>query len=265
MSADYKFVDENIEYSGIKQTNVRIGQKISVTAYNPDEEGNIVSTRPIINAIDIDWNNATAVELEKPIKTTGDLIREIISAKLAIQGIRIPTSIYDLVEGANLVTFDNIEALKDQLAGKSAYEIAKQIAEDSHAYFPYQNESEWIASLKGSKGDPGEDGQSAYQIAKKYNPNIGTEQDWINSLKGASAYQIAIQTYEALGLEFPYANEREWIIAITENSDVESIVEEKVNEKLSEKQDKLIAGEGIQINNNVISASANTWINVNAN
>lgn len=268
--SDYKYVDEDVEFSGIKNTNVRVGQKISAAAYNVDEEGNIISTRPIINAIDIDWNNANAEELEKPIKTSGDLINEIIKTKKSITNLQIPKSIYDLVGGTRVLTIDNFENIKEELTGKSAYQIAKDYAEENGIYFPYQNENEWIVSLKGQKGDKGDNGTpglSAYQIAKIYNPSIGSESDWVNSLKGASAFQIAAQTYAALGQEFPYQNEFEWMQAIiNHDEDLEPIIEEKVNEKLSTKQDKLTAGDGIIIsNNNVISSPVTTWINVNDN
>lgn len=266
--SDYKYIDEDVEFSGIKNTNVRVGQKIGAAKYVVDEEGNIISSRPVINAIDIDWNNANAEELEKPIKTSADLINEIIKTKRSIANISIPKSIYDLAGGTRVLTIDNFEDIKDELVGKSAFDIAKETAEQTGIYFPYQTEAEWISSLKGPKGDRGNDGTpgaSAYQIAKLQNPNIGTESEWIASLKGASAFQIAQQTYESLGQDFPYSNEVEWMTAIISHSeDIEPIIEEKVNTKLASKQDKLTAGEGINIDsNNVISTTVSTWININ--
>lgn len=266
--SDYKYIDENIEFSGIKNANVRVGQKIAASKYVVDEEGNIISSRPVINAIDIDWNNANAEELEKPIKTSADLINEIIKTKQSIANIQVPKSIYDLAGGTRVLTIDNFEDIKDELVGKSAFDIAKETAESAGIYFPYQTEAEWISSLKGPKGDRGNDGTpgaSAYQLAKLQNPNIGSESEWLASLKGASAFQIAQQTYASLGQEFPYSNEVEWMTAIINHSeDLEPIIEEKVNTKLASKQDKLTAGDGINIDsNNVISATVNTWINVN--
>lgn len=265
--SDYKYIDGDVEFTGIKNTNVRVGQKISAAAYGVDENGNITSNRPIINAIDIDWNNANADELEKPIKTTADLINEIVRTKRSINNIQIPKSIYDLSGGTRVLTIDNFENIREELTGKSAYQIAKETAEAAGIYFPYQNESEWISSLKGQKGDKGDNGSpglSAYQIAKIYDSNIGTESEWIESLKGASAFQIAARTYAALGKEFPYSNEFEWMQAIVSNGEnIESTIEEKINEKLTNKQDKLTAGEGINIKDNVISTPVTTWINVN--
>ena len=157
--SDYKYVDDNIEYNGIKQTNVRVGQKISVTAYTVDEEGNILPTRPVINAIDIDWNNATAAEFEKPIKTTGDLLREIIKNRNLVESIHVPKSIYDLEGGTKVLTTDNFETIKDQLTGKSAYDIAKETAEAAGVPFPYTTEEQWVASLKGERGPAGAAGR----------------------------------------------------------------------------------------------------------
>ena len=72
-------------------------------------------------------------------------------------------------------------------------------------------EQEWLESLKGAKGDTGAqgekgetgaqgekgetgaqgtDGLSAYQVALA-NGFVGTEEQWLESLKGMSAYQIA--------------------------------------------------------------------------
>lgn len=80
--------------------------------------------------------------------------------------------------------------------GKSAYEIAKELNPE------ITSESAWISSLKGETGDrgpagpegpqgsagadgkPGDDGASAYEIAKRLDPTIGTETEWIESLKG---------------------------------------------------------------------------------
>ena len=50
--------------------------------------------------------------------------------------------------------------------------------------------SEWIASLKGEKGDTGErgiQGKSAYELAID-NGFEGTEEEWLESLKQMSSY-----------------------------------------------------------------------------
>ena len=85
--------------------------------------------------------------------------------------------------------------------GKSAYEIAKELDPS------IGSKEDWIKSLKGPKGDPGERGQdgnpglpgergergipgergeSAYEIAKKKNPALTSEELFIEYLKGAS-------------------------------------------------------------------------------
>lgn len=85
--------------------------------------------------------------------------------------------------------------------GKSAYEIAKELDPS------IGSKEDWIKSLKGPKGDPGERGQdgnpglpgergergipgergeSAYEIAKKKNPYLTSEELFIEYLKGAS-------------------------------------------------------------------------------
>ena len=264
--AEYKYTDENIEYTGIKNAQIRTGQKIAATAYNVDADGNIISTKPVINAIDIDWNNATGAGLEHTIKTTGDLFREIINTKNAINNIHVPTSIYELAGGTQVLTTENFETIKDQLVGKSAYQIAKDTAEAAGINFPYTTEASWIASLKGERGNPGAPGSaglSAFEIAKIYNPDLVNEEEWLASLQGASAYQIAARTYAALGKEFPYTNEVEWMTAIIQQNDnIDALIEEKVGNRFDEKQDKLIAGDGIKIEDNTISTTVNTWINI---
>lgn len=57
--------------------------------------------------------------------------------------------------------------------------------------------TQWLASLKGNKGDKGNDGTSAYQLAVSLG-FVGTPTQWIESLKGEkgdpgdSAYQVAL-------------------------------------------------------------------------
>lgn len=88
--------------------------------------------------------------------------------------------------------------------GKSAYEIAKELDPS------IGSKEDWIKSLKGPKGDPGERGQdgnpglpgergergipgekgeSAYEIARKKNPSLTSEDLFIEYLKGASGPQ----------------------------------------------------------------------------
>lgn len=80
MPEKFKYKDENVEFSNIKNTNIRIGQKISRSGYTEDENGNIVNM-PVINAIDIDWNNAKINNVNKTISTTADLLNVISDIK----------------------------------------------------------------------------------------------------------------------------------------------------------------------------------------
>ena len=239
---DYKYIDENVEFSGIKNPQIRTGQKIAASSYSVDENGNIISNRPIINAIDIDWNNASSEDLDSVIKKTSDLIKILINIKNKVNSIKVPTSIYELAGGTTVLTTENFETIKEQLIGKSAYQIAKETAEEAGIEFPYSNERSWVASLKGDRGStgaPGSDGLSAYQIAKIYDSNIGTESEWIASLQGVSAFQIAARTYAMLGKEFPYSNEVEWMEALSQqNENIETLINENVIEKISELEKK---------------------------
>ena len=54
--ADY--IDNNVIFTNIDQVSIITGQKIAGGLYKYDEKGNIKAPRPIINSIDIDWNNA---------------------------------------------------------------------------------------------------------------------------------------------------------------------------------------------------------------
>lgn len=95
MSDNYKLKEGNVEFSGIKNTNVRVGQKIGAAKYIVDDEGNIISSRPIINAIDIDWNNAKLGDSEQSISSTSDLLNFISDIKQNGGGDGNSIPIYD--------------------------------------------------------------------------------------------------------------------------------------------------------------------------
>jgi len=198
------YSNKNIDFTGIKQPILLVGGKIGIDKYNVDENGNIVQNVPLINAIDIDWNNAKAEGIE-PISKTEDLINLIKSIKNSI-----PSNIYDLSGSNNLLTQQDVEALKPELTGKSAYELAKETYEKlNNTPFPYQTVDSWVASLKGDQGlrgfpgANGQDGKSAYDIAKEY--------------------------YQNNNLEFPYQNQNEWILDIISGNNTK----EYTNEELS--------------------------------
>lgn len=60
--------------------------------------------------------------------------------------------------------------------GKSAYELAVENGFKG-------TEQQWLGSLKGEKGETGNDGKSSYQLAIA-NGYEGTEKQWLASLKG---------------------------------------------------------------------------------
>ena len=98
--------------------------------------------------------------------------------------------------------------------GLSAYDVAVAVGFTG-------TEEEWLASLKGAKGDPGETGAtglSAYEVAVA-GGYTGTEAEWLASLKGAkgdpgdvgasglSAYEIAVAGGYA-------GTEEEWLASL---------------------------------------------------
>ena len=191
----------NVTYSNIDQILMTTGQKIAGGQYKYDEAGNIKGPRPIINAIDIDWNNAS---IEGTIiNSTGDLINVLHTNKKNIEEAKqsIPKRTSDLLDGYDILTRSSFESIKDELTGKSAYDIAKDTALILGNPFPYDNEQEWVLSLKGEKGNA-----------------------------GSSAYEIAKQTYQILNKPFPYANETEWMTDIIDDKEAKDYTDQKISE-----------------------------------
>ena len=301
--------ESNVKFSNINQTQIVTNSKIGAAPYIIDDNGNITYNAPVINAIDIDWNNVIANDITTPIKTTADLISVISTNKVNIrlnnEGIgrlrstvldltntvnslienqgspeefqtlksqllealsdietletsvnslqnsntdvnntlvrlsesitsinnSIPRYVSDLQDGYDVLRRSSFESIKDELKGETAFEIAKKIAQENGEQFNYSNEREWIASLKGEKGNT-----------------------------GASAYEIAKQTALILGKPFPYNNEAEWIESITNATEAKNYTDTRITEIINDLT--LTAGNGITIENNVINATANTWINL---
>lgn len=297
--------ESNVKFSNINNVQLITNNKIAAAPYTLDVDGNITHNVPIINAIDIDWNDVISNEIEEPIKTTTDLIKvisnnksdiklnlnyinqirsqiELINSSLenleeeignsaeiqylsrqidaiidnlqnlesdnslintrlidlsssisnlnnTINNMHIPKFISDLNDGYDVLRRSNFETIKDELKGESAFEAAKRIAEEDHTVFNYSTDREWIASLKGERG-----------------------------ANGASAYDIARQTAILLGRDFPYSSEVEWIDSMTDMAEAKRYTDEKIAEINNTLQ--LTAGEGITIENNVIKATANTWL-----
>lgn len=81
---------------------------------------------------------------------------------------------------------DGVDGI-DGTDGKSAFETWQELPGNEG-----KTEVEFLLSLKGTDGTNGTDGESAYEIAKTADPSIGTEAEWLASLKGDSAYQVAV-------------------------------------------------------------------------
>ena len=92
-----KYTDNDVSFSGIRKPVVFTGSKMGVNPdnYQTDEEGNIIG-KPgsIIDAINIDWNNAT-IDNIGPIKTTGDLINAIANKGSGAGGDPNSIPLYD--------------------------------------------------------------------------------------------------------------------------------------------------------------------------
>lgn len=215
---------DDTQFSKIQQVNFTTSGKISSDKYVIDENNNIVFNDPIINAIDIDWNNAKHPKIDKTINTSGDLINVIgnLSSSVGdineiVNNLEIPKSVYDLNDSSSLLTIADIESLKPQLTGKSAYELARDSYEATYGVgsFPYRTVESWVASLKGEQGQrgfPGINGKSAYDSAQTY--------------------------YQTNNIEFPYQNEYEWIQDIINGNETKAYTDEKtaqLNELLSQK------------------------------
>lgn len=272
----YTYTSGSVTFSEIIEPNLMTGQMIKNRNYVKDGD-KISYVIPIINAIDIDWNKAYLANVGAYISNSTDLLNIIDNLGLSsdtLEEIRqiidekMPVNLSDLVNDVGYVTKDEISSYSvtyiselindagyitssvlntilkpyitedeilenENLHGKSAYQIAWDTAIKNMEAWPYKNESEWLESLRGLDGAPGANGKSAYQIA------------W--------------ETARNKGEEFPYANEQEWASALNNVLDLNDTIEE-IQQTITEKQDKLTAGEGIDITNNVISSTLGEWL-----
>ena len=240
-------------FTNINSAAIKMGGKVTNQDY-VSKDGVISYTYPVINAIDIDWNEAYLANHGAYIRHSGDLLDFIDNLKTAgvdkneiIQIINdtIPDSLsyfnndVGYITAAalrNYVTEDDIRN-NESLRGLSAYQIAQQVYEQNGRVFPYANEEEWIESLHGKDGSGDGGSQSISYISELINDvgyitagalrNYVTEDDIRNNdtLRGLSAYQIAQQVYEQNGRVFPYANEEEWLESLRGDSiDVDDIL-----------------------------------------
>jgi len=119
----YSYIDNGIEFSDIIEPNLMTGQMIKNRNYVKDD--NIISyTNPVINAIDINWNNAYLSSIGKHINTTGDVLSEVDAANTRISYIEnlietgqiSPGGIdIDKAAGIPIYSKDYIEELGDNL------------------------------------------------------------------------------------------------------------------------------------------------------
>ena len=76
----------NVTFKKIQNPQFNTSGKISSDKYVIDDQNNIIFNDPIINAIDIDWNNAEIEGVIGPINHTADLINEIGNIKETLNG-----------------------------------------------------------------------------------------------------------------------------------------------------------------------------------
>ncbi len=99
-----------------------------------------------------------------------------------VQGAEI--SYYEL-RSLIIQELQEVEELFEQLSDKmqSEYVSSGELSQAVNTAMEQAKESGEFDGEKGDKGDPGEDGKSAYEVAKE-NGFEGTEEEWIESLKG---------------------------------------------------------------------------------
>lgn len=72
-----KYESEGVVFNDVIAGIHTGGQKITGYEYTYDENGNIIEPQPIVNSIDIDWNNAQVPGLENSIDSTAALLKVI--------------------------------------------------------------------------------------------------------------------------------------------------------------------------------------------
>ena len=238
----------NITYNSINKNLLSVGAKITATPYIINDNDEIVFHLPIINAIDIDWNNAYLPSLNTYIKTTEDLLHQLEVIYGSINNIDLSNYVTnDVLESkgyltealANVLyapksvenditqiygyldTKANVDSIPKNISDLGGYSsLATQVWVNNQlryysrsAYDVYVDnggtlsQSEWLASLHGRDGI---DGKSAYQIYLQYGGTL-SETNWLNSLKGTdgwSAYQIAKANDSSIGTQ------EEWIASL---------------------------------------------------
>ena len=176
-------VQNGITFNNVKTVGVKMSQwpVILKNQQGPDVDGGI------INAVDIDWNGAYLESLNVYINTTGELLSQInlihqtlendissinttLNSKANISDI--PSSIFEL---NGIESFAQTSWVLSQLQtySRSAYDVYVENGGNL-------SQADWLLSLHGENG---QNGKSAYEIARQYN-YYSNEQEWLLSLKG---------------------------------------------------------------------------------
>lgn len=178
---ELKYSDNGINFQSVKlpQTLFKEGPLGIVPSNTGDNsEGSkgityngeeITSVTPFINAVDIDWNDAQVNG--ESLKTTGQLLN-IISSK-------VDENSFKTINGEPIIGEGDI-----LINGGSGNQ-----------------------GPQGEQGEQGEQGKSAYEIAVE-NGFSGTQSEWLEALKGDSAYEIYKNNVEA---EETILNKEEWL------------------------------------------------------
>ena len=230
------YQNSNILYTNVTRPSFTTSGRIAKGAYTLDSSGNVIGTAgPVINAIDIDWNGAYLESLDTYINSTSDLFSQLNHIYQSIANISDNIDLSEYLKTDDLTSELLEEKLNDIFAAKSVEESIAALEENlgnkanlsdltvskiqgidafattvwvnnqlrnysRSAYDVYVenggtlSRSEWLASLKGTDGV---DGKSAYEIAKQFDPYIGSEYEWIQSLQGHNGYSAYELAYNA--------------------------------------------------------------------
>ncbi len=71
------FTSNGVTFNNVKAGINTGGQKITKAPYKYDNDGNIIAPQSVINAIDIDWNQAQIPGIDEPIENTGALLAKV--------------------------------------------------------------------------------------------------------------------------------------------------------------------------------------------
>lgn len=123
---------DQYESDGVIFSNVKAGiltdQKITKTRYIYDDDGKIIGHNPVINSIDIDWNNAQVPGIENNIESTAKLLKIIGALNNAVK------------EWNN--TFDTkVQEIIDEVGPKEKYKHVILTQEEYEALEEYEEDA----------------------------------------------------------------------------------------------------------------------------